>query len=77
MPLICGARASASKEGRKGAGELPNWAAVDGPRWGSKQAREGLGRGVRGGFGWGFLFPLFFSFLFCFIFFQSLFQKGF
>ena len=59
-----------SQQGRgKGRGQL--WAAVDGPVWGSKQAREGLGRGGERGVRLG----VFFSFFFFSAFFSKPFSK--
>ena len=70
--LRAGPRASAIGR-EKGAGELPNWAAAVGPRWGKvSRPKRGWAEGVRGGkFGWSF-FPFFSVF-----FFQDNFQKEF
>ena len=52
------------REGEKGAGELPNWAAADGPRWGKVSRPErGWAEGVRG-VSTGFFFKNLFCFLF-------------
>jgi hypothetical protein len=61
------------REGEKGAGELPNWAAADGPRWGKVSRPErGWAEGVRG-VSAGFFF---FKNLFCFLF-PNIFQLEF